>query len=363
MQSSYEEIQSEFTISTDLLEDKTMEYNISCPICLNVAFSSVSCAGCHHLFCKKCIEDWRLRNPKCPNDHEFKEAQVDPLAKKFINSIKIKCINVDKGCTKVICFSDYLDHVRRECEFSLLKCLGCGMVANKNIMKMHVNICECIEEKCPFCSLCLARKNMSSHLTTCESRQIECEFCENKIFYNRKDQHLLICEERSEECSLCKTKVKKKIEHLHTKELCFKIYATILNKNNVVKNSQGDLLEKVTRLEEENSELKKKLLVANKEKNISIDEIKNLKNTIQSLNLNTVQLEKNMQEYKNGYEQWKAYSQKLETDINNSKKNNLFGNLQDNSKTQPTNIFSSQQRSNGSNPFVFHEAHQGIFFI
>jgi hypothetical protein len=248
MQSCYVEIQSEFSISTDLLEDKTMEYNISCPICLNVAFTFVSCGGCHHLFCKKCIDDWKLRNPKCPNDHDFIETQVDPLAKKFINSIKIKCLNLDKGCSKIICFSDYMDHVRKECEFSQLKCLGCGMVSNKNIMKMHTNICEYIEERCPFCSVNLARKNMSAHLNICELRKIECEFCENKIPFQSKDQHFLVCEERSQECQFCKIKIKKKLEHLHTKEQCFKTYAENLNKNKDVKHSQTDLLQKFTRL-------------------------------------------------------------------------------------------------------------------
>ena len=45
---------------------KKLFKDFECPICYNVAWAPASCAGCHKIFCTKCINAHMKTDKKCP---------------------------------------------------------------------------------------------------------------------------------------------------------------------------------------------------------------------------------------------------------------------------------------------------------
>jgi hypothetical protein len=130
-----------------------MVHDITCQICLNIIYPQpVCCAVCQKMFCKKCIDQW-VRNSfrnTCPNAHEYKEVQVNLLAKNLLENILLTCPNFKKGCKIQVKYGNYLRHLDSECEFIYYTCNGCNLVDKKKIILMHVNICDEINEKCGY---------------------------------------------------------------------------------------------------------------------------------------------------------------------------------------------------------------------
>lgn len=323
---------SEQGINPDLLcqEFKHFVHDISCQICLDIAYPSpISCKHCCKIFCKKCIEDWTKRSTKCPFDHPYEEAALNQLSKNMLNLIKMKCCNA--SCTKEIYYGDYLKHINCDCDFLQAKCDGCGLVGNKNIISMHVNLCEYFDKNCPHCNEKVKIKNMDLHLKSCEERMVQCELCQKTFKASLVSSHINICDEKEIECKYCRNKFKIKNESLHNKEECFKeLMNTIrrLSDNyNDTKDANEMYLKKIEKLEADKKKLDSKIATLEKENESVLKE-----NKLLALNVG---------EYKKGYEEWKAYGEKIQ------KENNL---LKQQSHSNPIkNIFNSYAGGSSSN--------------
>jgi hypothetical protein len=254
-------------IETDRLcsHFKEMVHDITCQICLNVVYPQpVCCGNCQKLFCKNCIDDWKKKRNRCPNDHDYLETQVNPLAKNLIDNFLLTCRN--KGCTTQIKYGNYLKHIESECDFSNYMCHGCKLFEKKKIIMMHVNVCELMEEKCGFCSLKFMRKYLPSHIKDCNERIIECEDCDKIFKKNQFITHEKICEEKIITCQYCKMKYKRINEIFHTKDVCFRQLMKNIpanNQNNSQHSSCNKLLKEkdcqIAKLEAEKRALEKQV--------------------------------------------------------------------------------------------------------
>jgi hypothetical protein len=254
MKNSYSRVISDeiLPIQTNSICDdfKHMEYDIKCQICLNVVYPEPACCGiCHKLFCKSCINDWRKKRDRCPNDHKFKEKKMNPLEKNLLEGIMLNCPNLYLGCTKNIKYGNYLKHLDSECEFTIFNCNGCNLVDTKRIIMMHVNLCEEVDDICTYCSLDIKRKYLSDHIQNCNERILECDDCHKFFKKIEIENHKNNCEERTIMCFYCKKEMKKKLELFHSKDICFsQILKTLKEKDYMI-----------SKLEAENKYLKSKM--------------------------------------------------------------------------------------------------------
>ena len=79
-----------------LIEDEMsnmFKNSVICSLCFNILIDPIICINCQKVFCKKCIENWRKLNEKCPNASCNNPDYKVCIAKKEILSIlKFKCL-------------------------------------------------------------------------------------------------------------------------------------------------------------------------------------------------------------------------------------------------------------------------------
>ncbi len=178
------------SISSDLLTADYREYvhDISCQICLDIAFPTpISCGNCSRMFCRKCIGDWVKRSPKCPNDHTYKETQLNSLTKNLLHLIKLKCVN---QCNKDIPYGEYISHIENDCDNIKFQCMGCSMVAQKSIILKHVKICESFNKKCFHCQQVFHIEVFENHSNNCSERKGMCTDCVESFKGSILDSHM-----------------------------------------------------------------------------------------------------------------------------------------------------------------------------
>ena len=101
-------------------EIKDIKDLILCGICYQVVTEDripVECNSCQNqLFCKPCIDSWKLQNDTCPYCHANNAEYVDinPILKDMIRQIKYYCKHQDKGCTEAFT-SEHLKRHEAEC--------------------------------------------------------------------------------------------------------------------------------------------------------------------------------------------------------------------------------------------------------
>jgi hypothetical protein len=136
------DLKDKLVIDTNSLANdcKGMVHDITCQICLNIVYPvPVSCSKCYKMFCKTCIDEWKVIKNRCPNGCEYEEAKVNQMILNLLNKILLSCSI--KGCTKKIYYEDYLKHIDM-CESRNYQCKGCNLKGSKTIIASHVNLCD-----------------------------------------------------------------------------------------------------------------------------------------------------------------------------------------------------------------------------
>lgn len=176
-------------IDTKLIFTESREYinDIICTICLNIAFYPSNCINCKGVFCKNCIERWiEINNncPRCRNQSNYIELDRE---KDVYKKVKMKCSNSSRGCSEVILYSIYEEHINH-CNYSLFYCLGknCNFVSKWDKFNEHLNDCElfkknykldtvnkyyCIQEQvitCLDCNENFIFRDFNSHIKNCK---------------------------------------------------------------------------------------------------------------------------------------------------------------------------------------------------
>ena len=101
-----------------------------CGICHEIVKNPVCTKCCGQTYCEECVNRWLNDHDTCPNDRNWLDASdlipTPRLVKNFINKLKIKCDNFEKGCTEIVTIEELSEHVKnckaglcQLCEFSL----------------------------------------------------------------------------------------------------------------------------------------------------------------------------------------------------------------------------------------------------
>jgi hypothetical protein len=300
------------SISSDLLVSKEFLDEVTCAICLQILYNPVACKQCNNPFCKNCITDWTARSNTCPNRCNYQEAQINPFAKKLLDKLKLKCTNHIEGCSEQIHYEDYIKHISEKCQFTLFKCSACGMSGRKNLIGMHINMCEHFKDPCPYCKTDVLRKLLQSHIATCTERTTECEHCEMVVKYNQMEAHLSQCGAVKVSCGYCGASYRRSKEDEHIRTVC---------RDNMRAKGNGHSNQKS--ILEENNDLKSKLVDEMTRRQAVIEkckvyevELDMCKKTVERLNNEKVLIQQYMNEASNRENIYKKKISELESQIN-----------------------------------------------
>ena len=139
-----------------------------CNICFKIMDNPTDCENCGHSFCYECINKL-----KCPFGCTNKSLKPSSMAiKNILSNIKFKCLNEEckeiilysnvkrhdnvceyqkiicpnNGCNKKLLKKELEDHIKKECQFNLIKCQYCDYKFDKNKIKSHESTC-CLVNK------------------------------------------------------------------------------------------------------------------------------------------------------------------------------------------------------------------------
>ena len=134
-----------------------------CNICFKIMDNPTDCENCGHSFCYECINKL-----KCPFGCINKTLKPSSMAiKNILSNIKFKCLN--ENCKEIILYSDVKRH-DNICEFQNIICPnnGCNKRLLKKDLEEHVKKeCEFTLIKCQYCDYKFDKKNIKSHESTC----------------------------------------------------------------------------------------------------------------------------------------------------------------------------------------------------
>ena len=143
-----------------------LEHNdlLDCILCKNVMVDPKECKKCNKGFCKLCIQEYikQLQNGgfdiQCPNcgTKNFQPSEPHPLVMKTLTSLKVACMNADKGCTCKVPYLEMHQHLI-ECDYAIVKCTnyGCEKEMFQKDYKAHAETCEHRPRTCPKCDFLL----------------------------------------------------------------------------------------------------------------------------------------------------------------------------------------------------------------
>lgn len=126
----------------------TLEQNLKCPICLNIAEDPYESTCCGQIFCGKCITSIGLN--KCPICRSVKVLRRNTFARKLLDEIKVICIY---GCEAFVPISKMKEH-RLNCNESIFKCTidGCKYSGKRidlgnHMLEIHSNLLIVLAEQ------------------------------------------------------------------------------------------------------------------------------------------------------------------------------------------------------------------------
>jgi hypothetical protein len=126
------------------------DLNIICGICKDIPVDAQTVLDCLHIFCKRCINDWRQTHEACPCCSTkitltFKDTRIIS----FLSKQVVKCPRFDKGCSVTGDFGSkdeskgsFFEYHRKECMLLEMGCpfeaLGCSVRLERRLMKQHI---------------------------------------------------------------------------------------------------------------------------------------------------------------------------------------------------------------------------------
>lgn len=162
--------------------------DLQCPICYNLVWEPLACNHCGISFCQFCINKSLLSGNFCPycKIKPFKKTPTKAFLRKFLNKIKIKCIN--PFCKERIDYFNYLSHLEK-CSFRLYHCNneGCNFHDILENIKIHSKECKFRIINCKYCHEKIKEYTFETHVNNSCSQFINCPLCSmimTRGFYN-----------------------------------------------------------------------------------------------------------------------------------------------------------------------------------
>jgi Zinc finger, ZZ type len=154
--------------------------DLICSICLGVLEDPAECKKCQTNFCSECINLWKSKNQKCPNNCELLLNRSHRFVRSVLENLPIRCINYNSGCQQILKLEYIKNHENKECEFRKIKCkyLDCGLQFTSSEIEEH-------EKNCP-------------------KKIIICGECGDEVFYSNLNEHSCIASLTSRISSLTK---------------------------------------------------------------------------------------------------------------------------------------------------------------
>ena len=112
-----EEYINEQTIVKDNIYDMFSD-SIQCQICKVIMISPLICLKCQNRFCKKCMEQLKESEYKCPGKCEDPNITEVTEKNNYIKKFKFKCI---KGCGKILKYEEIEFHYIEDCSLKRKK--------------------------------------------------------------------------------------------------------------------------------------------------------------------------------------------------------------------------------------------------
>ena len=255
----------------------------NCPVCLLVLREPSQVTCCGKSYCRGCIERVKLRNNPCPccQQRDFIDYSNKGLQQPLYG-LQVYCTNKKEGCEwtgelgtldKHLNVSPEQEKVLEGCQYAEIKCVHCLESVQRKILGHHQNelcskrpfsceychsykstyedvtcnhwqVCDCYPIQCPNrCGETPKRENLDSHLENrCPLTIIQCDFqyagCEAKLA--RKDMQTHINDSLITHISMLA------VSHRQQQR-----------KNQELVQEVEELKEKVDRLTQENTTLKK----------------------------------------------------------------------------------------------------------
>lgn len=85
--------------------------SVKCPICSKILLNPTMCMKCQKTYCKKCIDDWKTKNDKCPNNCEKPNYDRSLEKNNLLSKIKFRC----RKCFEEIFYDKVEKHIE-ECQ-------------------------------------------------------------------------------------------------------------------------------------------------------------------------------------------------------------------------------------------------------
>lgn len=134
--------------------------NLCCPICHSPLVDPTT-TKCRHTFCSDCIADALEISSTCPVDRtplELQDITMAPVViANLVNDLVVLCPNSNLGCTSTQPRSFVGGHLKDECRFVTVDCVGC----NERILRRDVHE-ECMHQEivCTHCSVTLRKLDL-----------------------------------------------------------------------------------------------------------------------------------------------------------------------------------------------------------
>ena len=143
---------------------------IKCKICFNILKNPYDCTICGNTFCHNCINQLLIQNKKCPfTCVNFKIKPSSYYITSYLNKLQFSCLNKENGCDEIISYNN-IDKHDQECKYFYTKCpnIQCGKKMKWTLLENHLkNECEYSVLNCTYCSKELCRYEYDEHIKNC----------------------------------------------------------------------------------------------------------------------------------------------------------------------------------------------------
>ena len=78
-----------------------------CPLCSNILIEPYMCMKCQKVYCKKCIDEWKNKDDKCPNKCENPNYEKSLEKNNILCKLKFKC----QKCDNEFLYEELIKHV------------------------------------------------------------------------------------------------------------------------------------------------------------------------------------------------------------------------------------------------------------
>ncbi|CAG0890441.1 unnamed protein product [Cyprideis torosa] len=110
-------------IRTELIVNPPMPHCLLCTICKDLLEDPAEVSGCEHIYCRKCIEDWLVKNDTCPMDRQKTSKVSLKNMKTEVSDLKENLLGKEKDIQSL---KDKEEKLQLELS-GLKKALGAGL--------------------------------------------------------------------------------------------------------------------------------------------------------------------------------------------------------------------------------------------